>query len=156
MESQSNLQPFPLEYLNSSTHHDSQDTLIIEISMDTVGQRIFSEIVSTYYQVPLGALRLQFNITHHEFSAMNGDKNSMYYLASNTSDRRWAIQYVDTVAYGPNPWRTHERLVEMLMERNGEYKSRLVAVALNTGCAQWEQIEFPQHVRENTFRYNLC
>lgn len=129
---------------------------VLEIQLDSVGQRLFSEICCEYYKQPPNSLKFTFNTTHGEFSCQAGQAICFMYLASNTSDRRWAIQYIDTVAYGPNPGATHINLVNLLQERSLYKLTDLNSIAFNTGCAVWEEITMPFHVSETKRIFKSC
>lgn len=132
---------------------------VLSIQLDNVGQRLFSEVCAAYYKQPINALKFSYNITHGEFSCQIDNSNialCIMYLASNTSDRRWAIQYIDTVAYGPNPGATHLALVELLKERALSKVAEINGVAFSNGQGQWTDYLFPSHVRDNQRIYDNC
>lgn len=129
---------------------------ILDIQLDNVGQRLFSEVCSSYYKQPCNALKFNYNVTHGEFSCEAGEAIGMYYLNSNSTDRRWAIQYIDTVAYGPNPGATHIRLIELLTERAQSKIADINSVAFNNSRAEWTEYVFSHHVRENKRVYDNC
>lgn len=129
---------------------------ILTIQLDHTGQRLFSEVCSCYYRQPTHGLKFSYNVTHGEFSCELGSGICMMYLASSTSDRRWAIQYVDTVAYGPNPGSAHVRLIELLMERSSSVQASLDDLAFNKGATSWNAYLMPHHVRHDKRVYKEC
>lgn len=142
----------------SNIQNQNQEPIVkvLELALDETGQRIFGEVCSSYYQQPQHGLKFSYNITHGEFGCEAGTAIGMFYLASNTSDRRWAIQYIDTVAYGANPGDAHMRLTQLLLERAMSKMHDINSVAFNDGCGNWVQYRYPHHVREDQRTYGSC
>lgn len=129
--------------------------LAIEVGVP-VGMQLFSKIASTFFRTPTHGLELLYNETHGEYSAMISPNIGIMYLSSNTSNSRWACQYIATVGYGNNPWTAYERMLELLDERYSTAMQELVDIVMNEGCGEWTKFKYPMHIRENQTDYSVC